>query len=165
MSVRTLYFLRHAKAQDRSELLADMDRSLTDKGRQQARQVGHWLARQQLLPDLILSSPYPRAWQTAALCQQAAECDCRCEQQAWLAHGTALSEQAAALAALLPTLPAHTLLVGHEPEFSLLLADLLAIAPKQLTVRKASLWCVEITATNQPTTGRLLWALPVQLMG
>jgi len=160
-----LYFLRHAKAQDRHELRPDIERTLTEKGRQQALQVGRWLLQKQLSPELTLTSPYPRALQTAALCVQAAAGYSAAQEQAWLAHGNSLHDQKTALLSLLPTLPNHTLLVGHEPEFSTLLADLLASSPASLQIRKASLWCIEVKWQQTTPVFCLQWSLPVQLMG
>ena len=57
MSVQTIYLLRHTKAEDRSVLRPDVDRCLVEKGRQQALRIGNFIRRQQLQPDLVLTSP------------------------------------------------------------------------------------------------------------
>ncbi len=50
----------------------DMDVPLSDLGRQQAIAFGKWLAQQRDRPDVILSSPYVRAVETAELLLDAA---------------------------------------------------------------------------------------------
>src|SRR5437773_12512842 len=61
-----LYLIRHAEAvphADRND--ADDDRPLTDAGRLEARKLGATLAAHGVRFDLVLSSPLPRARQTA----------------------------------------------------------------------------------------------------
>ncbi len=53
----------------------DMDVPLSDLGRQQAIAFGKWLAEQDDRPDVVLSSPYVRAAQTADLLLDAAGLD------------------------------------------------------------------------------------------
>ncbi|MBN1515741.1 histidine phosphatase family protein [Candidatus Sumerlaeota bacterium] len=64
-----LYIFRHAQAVERDEAggLRDFDRELTDVGRKQARLAGAALNRLGVKFDTILSSPAPRALQTAKI--------------------------------------------------------------------------------------------------
>jgi phosphohistidine phosphatase len=59
--------VRHADAGDRNSVQwpDDRDRPLTDKGRKVQRRVSKALARFELVPTLILTSPWTRAAQTA----------------------------------------------------------------------------------------------------
>lgn len=51
---------------DRLDLPArDADVELSDEGRRQADALGEWMAKAENLPDLVLSSPYARALETA----------------------------------------------------------------------------------------------------
>lgn len=63
MTERTIVLLRHAKA-DRPVRTADVDRPLTARGHADANAAGAWLARRQLLPDLVICSPSKRTRQT-----------------------------------------------------------------------------------------------------
>ena len=65
----TLYLLRHAEAVDLGADGAsrDADRKLTDKGRRQAKRIGVMLKRLDVKFDLVLSSPFARARETAEL--------------------------------------------------------------------------------------------------
>lgn len=62
-----LYIMRHAKAEPGTGK-ADSERKLTEEGRKQAKQAGkallfaHWP-----LPKKIITSPYPRALETAQI--------------------------------------------------------------------------------------------------
>ncbi len=161
MSVQTIYLLRHTKAEERSVLRADVDRCLVEKGRQQALRVGAFIRRQQLEPQLVLTSPYPRALQTAMLVAASADLSCDVAEVLWLAHGTAGQTQYQQLLQALPDLPAQTLLVGHEPELSALLSLCLGQSASAIQIKKGTLLCLQYV----PATGfRLYWLLPCHLL-
>jgi phosphohistidine phosphatase len=63
-TMKTLLILRHAKA-ERDESPSDHERELTKKGKKAARRMGELIKRENLLPDLILSSAAERARRTA----------------------------------------------------------------------------------------------------
>jgi phosphohistidine phosphatase len=60
---------RHANAGDRdpAQWPDDRDRPLTDKGRKVQSDVSRWLRKRDLAPTLVLTSPWTRAAQTAAI--------------------------------------------------------------------------------------------------
>ncbi|WBB73587.1 histidine phosphatase family protein [Micromonospora sp. WMMD1128] len=60
---RTLVLLRHAKA-EQSRQGPDAERPLTARGHADAAAAGAWLARHELLPDVVLCSPARRTRQT-----------------------------------------------------------------------------------------------------
>jgi phosphohistidine phosphatase len=60
-----LYLLRHAEAEE--EAASDEERQLNNRGREQARTVGRFCARNDLYPGKILTSPLARARQTAQI--------------------------------------------------------------------------------------------------
>lgn len=64
--MRKLVLLRHASAED-GHGGPDFERALTDLGRREAQTMGRWLARQAIRPDRVVSSPAPRALDTAVL--------------------------------------------------------------------------------------------------
>jgi phosphohistidine phosphatase len=63
MNTRTLLVLRHAKSAH-PERIADIDRPLTPRGRDDARAAGAWLRLHGYRPDLVLCSPARRARET-----------------------------------------------------------------------------------------------------
>lgn len=64
-----LFIVRHGIAVDREDPKCppDPERFLTAEGIEKTRQVAQGVAEIGLAPDLLLSSPYIRAWQTAEL--------------------------------------------------------------------------------------------------
>jgi len=154
----TIYFLRHAEAEDLAE--SDFDRKLTPKGLQQAAKVGKFCAGYGLEPTVILSSPVTRARQTAEIVAGALGREVTIES--WLACGM---ETATLLARLAPHAASDSvLIVGHEPDFSTAIGELLgATEPAALLVKKASLTAVE-APWLEPGAGQLQFAIPCRLM-
>lgn len=71
LPMKTLLILRHAKA-ERDDAPTDHDRELTKKGKKAARRMGELFRRENLMPDLILSSAAERARRTAEEAAEAA---------------------------------------------------------------------------------------------
>jgi phosphohistidine phosphatase len=63
--MKTLYVLRHGQAGPESEVMSDHERSLTPRGRNEARLAAEHLAGRPRLPTLIFSSSALRARETA----------------------------------------------------------------------------------------------------
>lgn len=153
-----LYLLRHAEAVDQAP--SDSARQLTPHGLEQARQVGIFCHRQGLVPELILSSPYRRAAQTAELL--AAPFRQTVQSAPFLASGM---HPATALAELRAYTRLRTLfLVGHQPDLGLLAATLLGLTNSEsFPFGKASLLGLEVDHPA-PGSASLRFFLPVQLM-
>src|SRR5437763_1654347 len=66
-AMKTLFLIRHAKSSWPDPALPDKDRPLGDRGRRDARKMGKRLAKRDVKPDLILSSPARRALKTARI--------------------------------------------------------------------------------------------------
>jgi phosphohistidine phosphatase len=66
---------RHANAaqRDSAQWPDDRDRPLTDKGRKVQSDVSRWLRKRDLAPTLVLTSPWVRAAQTAAILVEVAQ--------------------------------------------------------------------------------------------
>ncbi len=62
---KTLYVVRHAKAEDRAAFLTDHDRELVPQGIMAAARMGRHLRATGVVVDRILSSTAPRARHTA----------------------------------------------------------------------------------------------------
>src|SRR5437762_13280768 len=62
-----LYFLRHGQADWASWKKPDDERPLTKSGKREMRDVAKFLDRLKVRPDLIVTSPLPRAAQTAEI--------------------------------------------------------------------------------------------------
>ena len=120
---RQLWLLRHAEAEPHGSR-EDSARRLTERGERQARAAGVAIARLGLDFDAILFSPKVRAAQTAELAAEAWEEEQR-ERMAPTRPSRAASTPRQALDAMSGTGPdARVLLVGHEPDLSMLAASL-----------------------------------------
>ena len=62
---KTIYLIRHAKSSWDHPGLDDIDRPLNNRGKKNAPEMGSRLKVQQILPDLLISSPAKRAYKTA----------------------------------------------------------------------------------------------------
>lgn len=141
-----LYLLRHAEA---GEAPRDEDRELTERGHTQARAAASGIAWLNLNLDAILTSPLPRASQTAA--PVASALGLRLETAHELAAGRG-SEEAMAL---LSGRGERVLLVGHEPQLS---AIARLVSGGDIHMRKAMLAYIELHSV-QPPHGELAWLL------
>jgi phosphohistidine phosphatase len=154
--------LRHAVAQDRIEAaergLSDAQRELTPKGRSKMRQTARGLKR--IIPELnlIVTSPLPRAMQTAVIVADEYRGGVTPEQHASLAPGAG----ADAVIDFLNNRPrALTVLcVGHEPDLSLLASTLLSNGNKSLlTLKKGGACLLEFRRRVAPGRAKLAWLL------
>jgi phosphohistidine phosphatase len=154
-----LYLLRHAEAVDQAD--SDAARELTEKGIAQARKAGKFCRKNEFIPAIILTSPLKRAEQTARLVArevQTAEFIIDPTLSAGMQPETALDELRAYARF------SSLMLVGHEPDFSLLAAHLLGIPLREtLRLRKASLTGIELSAMR-PGAGVLQFSVPPKLM-
>ena len=155
-----LYLLRHAHAGDPMKWRGpDEVRPLTEKGRQQSERLGAFLAAAGFRPDAILTSPKTRAAETARLVAAALHLDVRVVAEL----GEPLDLES--MDALLHSAgdPSRPLLVGHDPDFSVLAAELVGVA--ELPIRKAALVRIDTTRPLEPGGGILRWLVPPDLLG
>lgn len=156
-----LLIIRHAIAVPRGTPgLPDEERPLTPEGEAKFREAAKGLARLVDRPDAILTSPWRRAKQTAAI---AAAAWGRLEpvETAALAGGS-FEEQAA----VLDTYPgdATVAIVGHEPWLSELLSRLLGTHHEdRLEFKKGGAALVEIPG-RVAEGGQLVWFLPPKVL-
>ena len=65
--MKTLFLVRHAKSSKDDPALPDRERPLNERGMRDAPKMGERLAKRDVEPDLVLSSPAVRALTTAQL--------------------------------------------------------------------------------------------------
>jgi phosphohistidine phosphatase len=116
-----VYLVRHSEAVPEDVALRDDDRWLTARGREMARGLARLLREEKVEPDAILSSPLPRAMQTAELLANGLDYLGLVEALPALRPGTHPRVAAEALA----TRGQAVIVVGHEPTISSLVAYLL----------------------------------------
>ena len=120
--MKTILLLRHAKAENGSSGLPDLDRALNDRGRKEAQAIGTFIRKQNLELDLVLSSPAKRARETTELVLASADLavEVRYEQRIYEAGPLQLLEVVSQIEAERSTV----LLVGHNPGMEELLRQL-----------------------------------------
>ena len=154
-----LYLLRHAHAGDPMKWHGPDDmRPLSEKGRTQAERLGFFLAEAGFEPDAILSSPKTRALDTARLVAAPLEIPIRVVDA--LAGPLDLELVERLLEASGD--PVRPLLVGHDPDFSFLAAELLGFG--ELPMRKGTLARIDIARPLRAGTGQLRWFVPPDLL-
>lgn len=155
-----LYLVRHAPAavRDRQSWPDDRDRPLTRKGRRRFRKAAAGLRALAPRPDVVLSSPYRRTWQTAAVLRRVA---------GWPAPAAcpALGAERGTRDALAEIEEQRgrdcVALVGHNPYLGELMSLLLTGSESGFTTRfkKGAVACLELDDAGSDAT-TLLWLLP-----
>ena len=145
-----LYFLRHGKADWPNWDKPDDERPLNKQGRREMARIAKFLRSVEIEPSLILSSPLPRARQTAEYAAEALQVELKEEP----ALGKGFS--AAKLRPLLKRAKGGDLMiVGHEPDFSTVIH---ALTGGDVKLGKGGLARVDLELPE--TTGRLVWLIP-----
>lgn len=146
-----LLLIRHGKAEGHGLPGGDGARALVEKGRLQARKVGRLLLEQDLVPDLVLTSPLTRARETAEILAEVSGASAPV-QEAWLACGMRPEEAMQELSAYTETM-GRVAIVGHEPDFSRLAGYVLGAEGGYVQVKKAS---VILLAVHPPQRAGVL---------
>jgi len=143
-------FLRHGAADWPDWDKPDDERPLTDRGRREMKQVAKFLDRLEFSVDAILTSPLPRASQTAEIVAQRLGIGMQIEPK--LAHGFSLER----LRQMVGKVEGESVMVvGHEPEFSAVIEELTG---GDIKISKAGIALVD--ANRGCTSGKLLWLFP-----
>jgi len=148
-----LYFFRHGEADWPDWTKPDDQRPLTGFGKKEVRQVAKLLERLKVRPDLIVTSPLPRASQTAEIASEYLRAKLR-EDEA-LEPGFGMNE-------LRTVLKRHRskalMLVGHEPDFSNVISKLTGAT---LKLSKAGVALLDVD--SEADEGKLLWLFPPKI--
>lgn len=148
-----LFFLRHGEADWPNWKKDDDERPLTKRGKKEMHAVAKFLKRVKAEPDLIVTSPLPRASQTAEIAAE--HLGVKCPEDKLLAPGFGRAE----LERLLKKYPEETLMiVGHEPDFTEVISELTGAS---LKLSKAGVALVELNRSWRD--GRLLWLFPPKI--
>lgn len=159
-----LYLVRHAFAShaDPARWPDDAERPLTDEGTARFRDAARGLRRIVPTVDLVLSSGFARAWQTAELLHDAA---------GWPAPEECPELEAGQPpSAVIEVLRRHTVgsvaVVGHEPDLSRL-ASLLCTGSEdalQIEFKKGAVVSLSFAGAVEPGRGRLRWVVPPKVL-
>lgn len=149
-----LYFLRHGIAAAEGPAgTGDAGRPLTEEGIEKLKASARWLRRLEVRPQIVLSSPLVRAWQTAEIVARELDLEVRLSDA--LAPGCdierllgLLGEQRGAK---------RVMVVGHEPDFSTLIGAL--TGGSRVQIKKGGLARIDLAGLDQES-GTLVWLLP-----
>ena len=154
-----LCLLRHAHAGDSTTWeQADELRPLTEKGRRQSERVGRLLAAAGFAPEALLTSPLVRARETAEIVADLLGVRAREERRLGepldLATLDAILDDAGS--------PRRALIVGHDPDFSELVSEL--VGGSSIFMRKGALARIDVERPLERGSGDLRWLVPPDLL-
>ena len=158
-----LYVLRHAIAEDRSEAESDFARQITCPGRRKAKRVMRRARRMGVRPATILTSPLPRAAQTAAIAQRELQCQADPLVTESLVPYVGVAD-------LWSEIRSHAragdvLVVGHNPQLSSLVAWTIGARQDALWLKKSGLVKLDVGAAAAYPRAELAWLLTPKSVG
>jgi phosphohistidine phosphatase SixA len=154
-----LYLLRHAHAGDAGTWDGPDDRRpLSDKGEKQADRLGRFLAGIGFEADAVITSPKLRAAQTAKLVAE--RLGLPVGEDVRLAGELSIGTLEAVLRDAGD--PARPVVVGHDPDFTDLVALLCGAA--RVPMRKGALARIDVSRPLEPGGGTLRWLVPPDLL-
>jgi phosphohistidine phosphatase len=141
-----IYVVRHGIAIDREDPKspADPERFLTEDGIKKTKQVAAVVAALSSTPDLLLSSPYVRAMQTAEIFAGALEYPKQKIRRT--------DKQSSAI-----------FIFGHAPQLEDLIATALGVKHHITSLKKAGVALIELKRVSPPN-GQLVWLAPPKLL-
>ena len=159
-----LYILRHAIAEDRAPALPDSQRHLTPDGARKMRRAAKGMKALDLKFDLILSSPYLRAKETAEIAAKVLDCEKAMHFSATLVSDGSPKELIEELRGKHGK-KKHIMVVGHEPYLSTLISLLVSgHTDIAINLKKGGLCKLSINTLHYGRCATLEWLLtPAEL--
>jgi phosphohistidine phosphatase len=156
-----LYLLRHGIAEARRPGRADEKRQLTEKGRQRLRLILGVARNAGVRHSLILTSPYPRAAQTAEMAAEILGCKQAIVRTEALLPGSSRES-------VWEEIRSHRderaiLLAGHEPLLGEAASFLLGAGWALVELKKGALAAIDIERFDGQPRGLLRWLLTARL--
>src|SRR5258708_10736877 len=164
-----LYLLRHGLAVelDNPDCGRDSERALTGEGKRKLQQVADALQALEISYELILTSPYRRALQTAEIIAEALELTKKIQCTDHLIPGSS-GRKLIDYINDLKSAPDSLLLVGHEPDLSRLISLLVAgDSNASITLKKGGFSKLKLESLKYGQCASLEWLLtpaPMRLM-
>ena len=156
-----LYIVRHGIAIDREDPKCppDPERYLTEEGMDKTRQVAKGIAALGITPDLLISSPYTRAMQTAEIFASALDYSKQKIRRTDLllpgAESSALFRELAK-----DKQSASVFLFGHAPHLDELIAAAFASKHHLTSLKKAGVAALKLKRISPPSAEFLWLATP-----
>ena len=154
--------IRHGAAEDSAPSGLDADRPLTAEGHAAMTAAAIGLTASARAPDLILTSPFVRARQTAEIVAEAFQVH-EVETVDVLASGATAADILAALAQRCASAGGSFAVVGHEPDLGRFVSYALAASTRGFhSLRKGSACLLEFPAMPRAGNATLEWAMEPQ---
>jgi phosphohistidine phosphatase len=151
-----VYFLRHGQAVGRAEWKGnDSARPLTEAGVEALRREAEAIKRLGLGLEVIVTSPYLRAAQTAEIVAEHLDMRGRLMRDKRLAPGFGVRKLGEILGE--NEMAGAVMLVGHEPDLSETVAEL--VGGGRMTFKKGALARVDLP-DHSVRRGELIWLIP-----
>ncbi len=157
--MQEIYILRHGHAQDAVNGLTDFERALTVEGVEKIIRISQFFNATKVKLDLILTSPYLRAKETAEVFQSNLDLKPELKIVDFLACGSSSNEISRGLQSY--SLKEKVLFVGHCPDLEMFLGKL--IGAGRIPLKKGSLAKVTLEDSLE-TSGRLEWLITPKLV-
>ncbi len=157
-----LYLLRHGIAEDAAISRRDADRALTPEGKKRLREILKVALEAELRPTLILSSPYKRAKDTAAIAVKSLGYTADVLETNALvpnAHPNELWEEVR-----MHKSEAKLLLVSHEPLLSMAASLLLNSSGLRVDFKKGAIMRIDLEGFSAQPASVLKWYLTPRLV-
>jgi phosphohistidine phosphatase len=159
-----LYIVRHGIAIDREDPKCppDPERYLTEEGMEKTKQVARGVAALGAVVDLLLSSPYVRAMQTAEIFASALEYSKqKIRRTDLLLPGAEISMLFRELAK--DKHSSTVFLFGHAPHLDEVIATAVGSKHHLTSLKKAGVALIEMKRVSPPS-GQILWMAPPKLL-
>ncbi len=153
-----LYLVRHAIAEDLANHEDDSLRPLTEKGREKMKRIAVALNEIGVQPDLIISSPYVRASQTASVLAKELKYK---EELLYSDILVPMGEPNDMIGEIIEKYSVDELmLVGHEPNISSLASVLLVGSPGlSINFKKGGVCCLSVDDLHYDRKAMLEWLI------
>ncbi|OGI19043.1 MAG: phosphohistidine phosphatase SixA [Candidatus Melainabacteria bacterium RIFCSPHIGHO2_02_FULL_34_12] len=154
--MQEIFILRHGHAEDNegSTVKNDFDRKLTEEGKEKIRKISLFLNKLEEEIELVISSPYIRAKETAEILISNLTPKPNLKIEEFLSSGASCKE---IVKGLMPYLSLKkVLLVGHAPDLSTFLGKL--IGAEHVKLKKGALAKIELNNSIE-LSGELAWLI------
>jgi len=160
--MKEIYILRHGKAQDITECQSqnDFDRKLTEEGIEKTKKTAKYFNKIEKPLNIILSSPYTRAKETAEIFIDNLDYKPQLEIVDFLSAGSSINEISKGLN-LNYFDKDKILIVGHAPDLEIFTGKL--IGAQSIKLKKGALAKVILDSSFE-LTGKLEWLITPKLI-
>ncbi len=156
-----IYLLRHGIAEEPRAGIKDPERALVPEGKKRLKEVLQVARASGVKPDLILTSPYRRALETARIAADILQYQ---DDLITCPSLTPMASPGEAWAEIRVHKEASSvLLASHEPLTGLLIGFLLGVPSLNVDVKKGSLTRIDVDSFGAQPRGVLKWMLTPKL--